>query len=93
MGTGFIQGYSGRGVKLTIHLHLVLRLRMRGGIHPLPHYAFMAWCLIKHGNSFIFCHLRLDLPSGLFRSQFRIKILYILIIFPMVSSTYLTLLD
>jgi hypothetical protein len=28
---------------------------MRGAIHPLPQYAFMAWCLVigKHRNSFI----------------------------------------
>jgi hypothetical protein len=28
---------SGRGVKLTTHLHLVPRSRMRGAIPPLPH--------------------------------------------------------
>jgi hypothetical protein len=28
--------------------HLVLRSRMRGAIPPLPHYVFMAWCLVKH---------------------------------------------
>jgi len=27
---------SSQGVKLTTHLHLVPRLRMRGAIHPLP---------------------------------------------------------
>jgi len=35
---------SGRGVKLTIHLHLVPRLRIRGVILPLPEYTFMVWC-------------------------------------------------
>jgi len=34
-------------VKLTTHLHLRPRSRMRGAIHPLPRYAFMAWCLVK----------------------------------------------
>jgi hypothetical protein len=29
-------GESGRGVKLTTHLHLVPRSRMRGAIPPLP---------------------------------------------------------
>jgi hypothetical protein len=24
---------------------------MRGAIHPLPQYAFMAWCSIKNQNS------------------------------------------
>jgi hypothetical protein len=30
-----------RGVKLTSHVHLVARLRMRGAIPPLPEYFFM----------------------------------------------------
>jgi hypothetical protein len=34
-------------VKLTIHLHLVPRLRMRGAIAPLPQYACMAWYSVK----------------------------------------------
>jgi hypothetical protein len=36
-------GYSGRGVKLTAHLHLVVKLRMSGAILLLPTYTFMAW--------------------------------------------------
>jgi len=37
MGIGVIsEGYSGRGVKLTIH-HLVPRLRISGPILLLPH--------------------------------------------------------
>jgi hypothetical protein len=35
------------GSKLTTHLHLVPRSRMRGGISPLSQYAFMAWCSVK----------------------------------------------
>jgi hypothetical protein len=31
-------------LKLTKHLHLVLRLIMRGATPPLPQYTFMAWC-------------------------------------------------
>jgi hypothetical protein len=27
---------------------------MRGAIPPLPQYAFMAWCLVKHRDSFTF---------------------------------------
>jgi hypothetical protein len=27
---------------------------MRGAIPPLPQYAFMAWCLVKHRDNFIF---------------------------------------
>jgi hypothetical protein len=51
MGTGgsFPGGKSGRGVKLTTHLHLVPRSRMRGAIYSSTHqYIFMAWCLVKH---------------------------------------------
>jgi hypothetical protein len=35
-------GSSGRGVKLTTHLHLIPRLRIRGDITPLPRYVLMA---------------------------------------------------
>jgi hypothetical protein len=27
---------------------------MRGAIPPLPQYAFMAWCLVKHRGNFTF---------------------------------------
>jgi hypothetical protein len=27
---------------------------MRGAISPLPQYAFMAWCLVKHRDNFTF---------------------------------------
>jgi len=33
----FPRGWRGQGMNLTIHPHLVLRLRMRGAILPLPH--------------------------------------------------------
>jgi hypothetical protein len=42
------------GVKLTTHLHVMLRLRLHGAIHPLPLYVFMAWCLIKQSDKFVF---------------------------------------
>jgi hypothetical protein len=38
--------YSGQGVKLTSHFHLVRRW-MRGATPPLSQYAFMAWCSVK----------------------------------------------
>jgi len=44
----WVQGQSGRGLKLTTHLHLVPGLRMGGTSPSLPRYGFMAWCLIKH---------------------------------------------
>jgi hypothetical protein len=28
---------------------------MRGAIPPLPHYVFMAWCLVEHINNFEPC--------------------------------------
>jgi len=48
----FISGNVCRGVKLTTHLHLVLRSRMRGAIIPLPQCVFMAWYLVKHRDNF-----------------------------------------
>jgi hypothetical protein len=45
-------GQSVRGVKLTTHLHLVSRSRMRGVIPPLPQYVFMEWYLAKHRYNF-----------------------------------------
>jgi hypothetical protein len=50
----FPHRYSGQGVKLTTHLHLVPRSRMRGAIRPLPHTSFMAWHLVKHREKFAF---------------------------------------
>jgi hypothetical protein len=41
-------------VKLTTHLHLVLRSRMHGAIPPLSQYVFMSWCLVKHRHNFTF---------------------------------------
>jgi len=38
-------GKSGWGVKLTTHLNLPPRFRIRGAIHPFPQYIFMARCL------------------------------------------------
>jgi len=43
-------------VELTTHLHQVTKLRLRGAVHPLPRYIFMAWCLVKHGDNFI-CYI------------------------------------
>jgi len=34
-------------MKLTTHLHLILRLRMRGAVPPLSQYLFMVRYLIK----------------------------------------------
>jgi hypothetical protein len=39
-------------MKLTNHLHLVPRSKMRGAIPPLSQYTFMAWCLVKNRDNF-----------------------------------------
>jgi hypothetical protein len=41
-GGSFPGGKSGRSVNLTTHLNLMLRSRIRGSIHPLPHIS--SWC-------------------------------------------------
>jgi hypothetical protein len=41
-------------MKLTTHLHLVPRSIMHGTMPPLPQYAFIAWCLVKHRDNFAF---------------------------------------
>jgi hypothetical protein len=43
----WVQGALSLGVKLTTHLHLVPRSRMRGVIHSLPQYAFIACCFMN----------------------------------------------
>jgi hypothetical protein len=52
----FPWGQSGRGMKLTTHLHLVPKSRMRGAILSFPQYAFMTWCSVKkkHRDNFTF---------------------------------------
>jgi hypothetical protein len=53
MGTGIpSREQSGRSVTLTSHLYLVPKLRMSGGIPPIPLYVFMAWTEI-----FTFLHI------------------------------------
>jgi hypothetical protein len=39
--------YIDQGMKLTIYLHLMLRLRMHGAKSPFSH-VLMLWCLINH---------------------------------------------
>jgi hypothetical protein len=40
------------------------RSRIRGAIPPLPQYVFMAWCLVKHIDNFIFYHRCVQTGSG-----------------------------
>jgi hypothetical protein len=58
-------GWSGRCVNLTTHLHLVPRSRMGGAIHPLSHYAFMAWYLVNHRDTFTFTFYTKSWTTGL----------------------------
>jgi hypothetical protein len=53
-------GGDGRGVKLTTHLHLVPRYRMRTAIPPLHQYAFIVWCSVKAQENFNFYLLPLQ---------------------------------
>jgi hypothetical protein len=73
MGTrdSFPWAEAARGVKLTTHLHLELRSRMRGAIPPLPQYASMAWCSVKKKSAgtnlrlpFVALHHRVQNGSG-----------------------------
>jgi hypothetical protein len=41
-------------VKLTTHLHLVPRPKNAWSHISIPQYAFMAWCLVMHRDSFTF---------------------------------------
>jgi len=44
MPTGILSfGIGDRGMKLTTHLHLAIKLRMTQDITLLPSYAFMSW--------------------------------------------------
>jgi hypothetical protein len=47
---------SGRGVKLTAHLHLVLKVNAWSNT-ATPQYAFMARYLVKHRDNFAFTFL------------------------------------
>jgi hypothetical protein len=58
---------------------------MGGAVHPLPQYAFMAWCSVRRstGTTLILSSLLpLGLQSFLFLSNFHISILHKLLISP-----------
>jgi hypothetical protein len=50
---------SGQGMKLTTHLHLVLRLRMLGAIPPLPHMSAWRGAYLSARDNFIFLYSQL----------------------------------
>jgi hypothetical protein len=37
---------------------------MLGAIRPIPQYAFMAWCLVKHRDNFTFNRVSYYAPRG-----------------------------
>jgi hypothetical protein len=57
-------GVKRLGVKLTTHLHLMPRSRMRGAIPPLPQYAFMAWWSVKSTGTTTLCVTRKNSKHG-----------------------------
>jgi len=58
MNTGVLpRGQSGQGEKLTIHLRLLSRLRINGGIPLVPLHAFMAWPRETRFLFFFFCNV------------------------------------
>jgi len=44
------------------HLHLVPRSRIRGPVHPLPQYSFMARCLVKAQEE-LYLYLNINLST------------------------------
>jgi len=53
-GASFLGGQRDQGVKLTTHLYLVPRLRLRGAVTVTSPYVFMDWCLVKQSDNFTF---------------------------------------
>jgi hypothetical protein len=56
---------------------------MTGAIPPLPQYAFMAWCLVKHRDNL---PLPLPLHDILFLKHKRMIEIFIIIFFLLVAS-------
>jgi hypothetical protein len=59
---------SGRGVGLTIRLHLVPRLRVGGVILPVPLYAFLTWS----GTTLLFTYISREMDTSKLSSNDRI---------------------
>jgi hypothetical protein len=52
-----------RGVKMTIHLHLVPRSKNAWSYTSTPQYIFMTWCLVKHREFFTFTFTSISTAS------------------------------
>ena len=59
----FLRWWSGRGVDLTTHIHLVPRLRISGAIPLHPLYAFMVWT-VSTNQVVSMCTTRLNTRSS-----------------------------
>jgi hypothetical protein len=46
---------------------------MRGDIPPLPQYALMAWCLVKHRDNFTSALFSISTSSTLFSRVLKVK--------------------
>jgi hypothetical protein len=55
---------------------------MHGAVPPLPHYAFMAWCLVKHRDNFTFTFtLQMSIEKEVYKSiEFTILLIFDLIL-------------
>jgi hypothetical protein len=61
MGTGILlPEVQQPGRKVTSHLNLVTKLRMRGVIPPLFHISSGGWCIIKYRDNYTFSITRLS---------------------------------
>jgi len=56
-------------MKLTIHLHLMPRFRMHVALPPLSPYIFMAWCSVKHRDSFTYHISRVANSTSIYAVQ------------------------
>jgi hypothetical protein len=55
----FQLGESGRGVKVTTHLHLVPRSKNSWSYTSTPQYVFMAWCSVKKSQRQLYLYFTL----------------------------------
>jgi hypothetical protein len=51
---------------------------MSGAISPLPQYAFMAWCLVKHNDNFTL-PLRVFINTALFQHKYLLLMSHLLL--------------
>jgi hypothetical protein len=58
----FPWGQSGRGVKLTTHLHLISRSKDAWSYTYTSQYVFVAWCTVKHRDNFTFNFVQNTFP-------------------------------